>query len=341
MEMATNRLSAAARSKLMFRGVLQMPGLPCHDVSSDLEKKRLHRAPAPGGNPAMTGELKRRVDERIAEWRVILDRVSETESSVLAFGRRDGQPVVLKVVRGHGDEWRSGDILEAFEGKGVVRALEHTGGAVLLEHLRPGTSLNSLARSGADDEATAILADVIAAMAPRAASYAVATVSDWGRSFDRYKAARDSSIPAQLVRDAHRLYSRLCSTQAAPRLLHGDLHHGNVLFDAERGWLAIDPKGVLGEAEYEIGAALRNPYEELGALANVQAIERRVERFHQRLGVDVERTLQWAFAQAVLAALWAIEDGAVVGPDSGWIALANAIQPMITARSSSRPLPAL
>jgi streptomycin 6-kinase len=276
-------------------------------------------------------ELKRRVDERIAAWQVAVDRVTETESSVLAFGRRGAQPVVLKVIRNRGEEWRSGDILEAFEGKGVVRALEHTGGAVLLEHLRPGLPLASLARPGADDEATEILSEVIAAMAPRTPTGPVATVSDWGRSFERHIATRDSAIPRPLVRDADRLFAALCSTQVAERLLHGDLHYDNVLFDAGRGWVAIDPKGVTGELEYELGAALRNPFEQLDAFANAAAIERRVERFQRRLGINVERTLQWGFAQAVLAALWAVEDGVVIGPNSGWIALANAIHPMITA----------
>jgi streptomycin 6-kinase len=58
----------------------------------------------------------------------------------------------------------------------------------------------------------------------------------------------------------------LCSSQRYRRLLHGDLHHGNVLHDSERGWVAIDPKGVLGEPEYEIGVALRNPIEIRGSL---------------------------------------------------------------------------
>ena len=42
-------------------------------------------------------------------------------------------------------------------------------------------------------------------------------------------------------------------------LLHGDLQHYNVLLDKDRGWVAIDPKGVVGELEYEVGALLRNP----------------------------------------------------------------------------------
>ena len=62
------------------------------------------------------------------------------------------------------------------------------------------------------------------------------------------------------VERAQRLYVGLCASQTSTRLLHGDLHHYNILRDGDRGWVAIDPKGVVGEVEYEIGAALRNPY---------------------------------------------------------------------------------
>ena len=55
------------------------------------------------------------------------------------------------------------------------------------------------------------------------------------------------------------MFAELCASQRGVRLLHGDLQHYNVLFDRRRGWVSIDPKGVLGEPEYEIGAALRNP----------------------------------------------------------------------------------
>lgn len=54
-----------------------------------------------------------RVEERIRNWRVVVERVLETDSSVIAFGRRDRQPVVVKVIRNTGDEWRAGAILDA------------------------------------------------------------------------------------------------------------------------------------------------------------------------------------------------------------------------------------
>jgi hypothetical protein len=61
-----------------------------------------------------TADLRRRVEERIRFWRIVVDRIAETESSVLVFGRRDHQSVVLKVIRTSGDEWHSGDVLDAF-----------------------------------------------------------------------------------------------------------------------------------------------------------------------------------------------------------------------------------
>ena len=62
----------------------------------------------------------------------------ETESSVIAFCTAENKPVVLKLVKQPGDEWRSGEILNAFDGNGVARVYEQAPGAVLLERLRPG-----------------------------------------------------------------------------------------------------------------------------------------------------------------------------------------------------------
>ncbi len=273
-------------------------------------------------------ELQRRVEDRISAWRVVVERIAETESSILAFGRRDDQPVVLKVIRNRGDEWRSGEILDAFAGQGVVRVYDYVEGAVLLERLSPGKSLVDIALNGDDDRATGILAEVIGKMSPHNPVSTAATIQEWGKGFERHAASGDTQIPKRLVLEAHRVYSDLCNSQSRPRLLHGDLHHYNVLFDAERGWLAIDPKGIVGELEYEVGAALRNPYERPELFAEPSAIRKRVERFALELRLDATRTLAWGFAQAVLAAIWAVEDGVAVETGNPWIVLANAIRPM-------------
>ena len=83
------------------------------------------------------------------------------------------------------------------------------------------------------------------------------------------------------------------------------------------------------EPEYEVGAALRSPYGRPELFTNPAAIARRVARFRGELHLDAGRILAWAFAQAVRAAIWALEDGISVGPDHAWLALANNIHPML------------
>jgi streptomycin 6-kinase len=90
------------------------------------------------------------------------------------------------------------------------------------------------------------------------------------------------------------MFAELAASQGPRCLLHGDLHQTNILWDEQRGWLAIDPKGVIGEPAYEFGAALRNP--------DVGLADRRIHIIAERTGLDRERVAGWAYAQAVLSA---------------------------------------
>ena len=146
-------------------------------------------------------------------------------------------------------------------------------------------------------------------------------------ALQRYIAIGDDQIPLDLVEAAHRVYSGLCATQRQPTLLHGDLQHYNVLFDSSRGWLAIDPKGVIGELEFEIGPVLRNPIERPELFLSRSTIERRLKQFTSRLHLDYERALAWGFAQAVLSGIWDIEDGFVVDATNPSLRLAETIRP--------------
>jgi streptomycin 6-kinase len=297
-----------------------------------------------------------RLEQHARDWRVIIDNTFETESSVIAFGARDvdgvgsrNQEVVLKVVKQLGDEWHSGEVLTAFKGKGFVRVYEHAPGAVLLQRLRPGNSLVELSLNGRDEEATDILAGVIQQMSsiessmssvdlptserespnPRALLQYCPTVHDWAKAFERYIATGDKQIPMDLVMAGQRVYLDLCSSQQRPILLHGDLQHYNVLFDSDRGWLAIDPKGVFGEIEYEIGAALRNPFAQPELFLSRATIERRLGQFTSRLNLNYERTLAWGFAQSALSAIWRVEDGFTVDATNPALRLAAVMRPML------------
>jgi len=270
--------------------------------------------------------LLEQLSSKAAAWNVAIAEIRETEGSVLGFGLSNGNRVVLKV-SSLSDEKNSGTVLEAFQGAGIVRVHKSDHGAVLLERLDPATELVELVRSGRDDEATHILASTIGLMANHEPPPGCPTLFDWARAFDRYIGEHSGGpISLQLVREAESVYRNLALSQRQTMLLHGDLHHYNVLFDSSRGWIAIDPKGVVGELEYELGTIIRNPVELPDFYISRAIVERRLKQLTDALRLDYDRALRWSFAQAVLSAIWGLEDGFTVTADHPSLRLAEVIK---------------
>ena len=283
--------------------------------------------PNPDSTPVV-GSALARLKQHASAWKVDIDAVVHAPVSLVAYGMRDGTPVVLKVIKDPGDEWWSGEVANAFAGRGMARVYEYAGGALLLERLRPGQPLTRLATTESDDEATSILARLVSTMSPESPPRHVPRVEQWVEGFDRYAQSGDRGIPSGMVADARDVFVDLAASQRGIRLLHGDLQHTNVLYDEERGWMAIDPKGVVGEPEYELGAMLRNPADRPGLFTDQATIARRVDRLTSELRLDRQRIVGWGFAQAVLSAIWDFEDGGAIGSDHPAIALARELRAM-------------
>jgi streptomycin 6-kinase len=226
----------------------------------------------------------------------------------IVFVRRGDERLVLKALPPEGEEARAALVLAHWAGEGAVRLVEAAPQAMLMERAWPGDELEPLVEAGKDDAATLALCEVMQKLnKPAPAGGGFRTIEDWGRGFARNRPAWvDAGWDVGLVDEAESLFFRLCATQGPPVLLHGDLHHQNVVLDEHRGWLAIDPKGILGEAVYETGALLRNPQHRL--CARPEIIERRARLMTDRLGYARRRILEWCFAQWVLSLLWCLED---------------------------------
>jgi len=262
-------------------------------------------------------------------WHVSIKNFQETHSSILGFGERNGFKVVLKISKQMGDESNSGEVLRAFMGDGSVRVLEASTGAVLLERLDPGKQLVSLVRRGGDDEAIDIIAEVMTKLRDHPPPAVCPTVADWARAFDRYLQSHDQQIARDLIEEAQHIFQQLVSSQTSTMLLHGDLQHYNVLLDDKRGWVALDPKGVVGELEFEIGPLLRNPIELPEFVLKTTTIERRLDLLAAKLNLNYQRTVNWAFSQSVLSAVWDIEDGFAFNDENISLRLAQALRPML------------
>jgi streptomycin 6-kinase len=138
------------------------------------------------------------------------------------------------------------------------------------------------------------------------------TVCDWGKGFARLRtmyAGGTGPIQPAMFDKAEKLYAELCASMAESVLLHGDLHQDNVLSAEREPWLAIDPKGVIGEPVFETGPLLRNFWPDILSLAKPKVlIAHRIDQLSAELDFDRERIYAWGFSQAVLAMIWGLED---------------------------------
>lgn len=211
--------------------------------------------------------------------------------------RADGTEVVLKLgVRGH-DLSREIAALRLFDGAGAVCLCDadESLGVLLLEHLQPGMSLAEVVD---EEAATAVAATVMRALwRPVPEQHSFPAVAGWAAGFGRLRerfGGGTGPLPPALVERAERLFDGLLRSMASPVLLHGDLHHGNIVAAGRRPWLAIDPKGVIGEPAYEAGSFLRNPLPHLLAAHQPdRVIARRVDRLADLLGFDRQRLPDW------------------------------------------------
>jgi len=220
---------------------------------------------------------------------------------------RDGEPAMLKI--SHEEDERFGGVLmEWWDGEGAARVLARNDEALLLERATSSASLTKMAQSGRDDEACRILCATAARLhARRPKPYPdLIPLVYWFRDLEPAAAAH-GGVLVQCAEAARALL-------AEPRevgVLHGDLHHGNVLDFGARGWLAIDPKRLIGERGFDFANIFTNP-----DLADpTDPIATKPGRFTRRLdivtdaaGLERRRLLLWILAWTGLSAAWLLAD---------------------------------
>jgi streptomycin 6-kinase len=225
-----------------------------------------------------------------------------THTSELLPVRRDGAPLMLKVSQA--EEERFGGLLMLWwNGDGAVRVVAHDADALLMERAVGSRSLADMARRGEDDEASAILCAVAARLhAPRPGPPPALLPLD-ARFRALFAVAGQGGVLAEAAATARALLD-------SPRdigVLHGDLHHDNVLDAGPRGFLAIDPKRLRGERGFDFANLFCNP-DAAVALAPGR-LARQAGIVAAAAGLDRRRLLQWILAYAGLSAAWHVEDG--------------------------------
>jgi streptomycin 6-kinase len=232
-----------------------------------------------------------------------------TDDGFLWPVRQGAAPLMLKIADGKDDEAQAWAVLAQLDGRHAVRLIRQAGHVTLMERvIHSGPTLEQMALTGADDAATRVLCQVTRAMQGALADMSPATLIPFdvrvaflaevaqGDPFHRWAA----DFAQGMAQDSRPDW----------RPLHGDMHHFNVLHDARRGWLAIDPKGILGPPAYDYANILLNPFPHADHVLDPARLSRQAAIAAEIAGVPESDMLRWVCLHGCLGAAWSLRDDA-------------------------------
>ena len=242
----------------------------------------------------------------LAAWHLSAPKLlKQTMTSQIYTVVYETETVILKVLSSaEKDEQRGALALRYFDGHGAVRLLRYDDGAQLMEYAA-GDELVALVERGEDENATRIIAHVIKQLhsVPQDAPYSGMLMLDrwFGALLRKAAADKQLGIESIYVRSAT-LAEWLLADQREIRVLHGDIQHYNIR-NTQRGWLAFDPKGVVGERTYDCANTLCNPVmPEL--VHNKTRLLNNAAILADTLALELERVLAFTYIYACLNASW-------------------------------------
>ncbi|MGE0171261.1 MAG: aminoglycoside phosphotransferase family protein [Oligoflexales bacterium] len=224
--------------------------------------------------------------------------------------KHNSQDAILKAFDGSeaSDETNSSRALEIFSGRSCVRLLKRESRSQILEYV-DGPSLLEMTQQGHDDESITIMAKTLNKL--HMSSDDLGSIQDLPTLREFFSALyhQAKEAPSSIFGEGAHMADKLLATEQDKRVLHGDMHHENVLLSKERGWLAIDPKGVFGERTYDGANIFLNPKEMPELVEDEDRLGRVADILAQEMNLDRSRLLRYAFVHCCLSASWSIEDG--------------------------------
>jgi streptomycin 6-kinase len=249
-----------------------------------------------------------KVREFLEEWHLVHDGpLLTTHSSWVLPVRHEDSPAVLKVAR-IPDEQSGYRLMAWWDGQGAAKVFASSAGALLMERAAGTKDLAKMAWSGQDEEACRILCNTAARLHALRLGLLpeLHPLEVWFQPLFQLAPAHTALAPAADIA------RQLLAAPNAVGPLHGDLHHENVLDFGDRGWLAIDPHGLLGERTFDYANIFANPdlSDPSRPLATLPGrLEARLDVVISATGIEPQRLLRWIVAWTGLSAAWFIDDG--------------------------------
>ena len=213
------------------------------------------------------------------------------------------RPAMLKIPLS--DKGHAGfRLLACWAGKAAVNVYRYDGNALLMERATGGLSLRQMVLDGREDKANTIVCGVVQQLHAHdcAVPLNLPALASWFQSLAT--AARQQGA---IFANCNEIADALLRDPRDIVVLHGDIHYDNILDSGHRGWVAIDPKGVIGERAFDYANLFCNPTIEVAI--SPDRLSRQVPLVAVQAGLEPSRLLRWIIAWSGLMAAWMLEDG--------------------------------
>jgi len=229
------------------------------------------------------------VAELAKEWNLSnLKPIGNLSFNYVLSGYQNNKPIILKLSFGTEELARETKALEIFKNFGTASILASRDKALLLERAVPGLSLKEYSSHNKIDIACSVMSQLHKAPLPQIHNFP--NIKDQLKALDK-----EWDLPKIYLQKARMLRDILLQSTESQILLHGDLHHENILQNGKQ-WIVIDPKGVIGYPINEVWAFIMD-------------IEKDTEFAANYFGFKLQEVRSWYFVQLMLAICWNLEDG--------------------------------
>jgi streptomycin 6-kinase len=247
----------------------------------------------------------REFDKYITRWALIPEgEPIVTPYSKLLPVRYQTMPAMLKIAI-TAEEKVGGQLMQWWDGEGAARIFAYDEEAILMERAVGQKSLIAMAKHHQDNEASRIICTVVSQLHTPKNKPLSSTLIPLAVRFQALELA--ALQYGGILRKAATIANQLLQELQESVVLHGDIHHGNILDFDTRGWLAIDPKGLFGESTFDFANTFCNP--DITIATYPGRLQQQATIIAETAHLDRTRLIQWVLAYAGLSAAWHLEEG--------------------------------
>jgi streptomycin 6-kinase len=219
--------------------------------------------------------------------------------------QKAGDAVVLKVGYPWPELMTEIRTLEVWQGRENCVSLldsDPAEGAILMEAIDPGTTFRAEPVAVRQQEIPRLFSTV---PMPCPDGVEMPAWHQWFVDSQEFYSGGDATV-LRLLAQAREHLDDIWRRYDTGYLLHGDLHHENMLKTRDASWMVIDPKGVTGPRVMEYGRFMHNflPDEGQGQQQVEEIVRNRADQLAEEFAA--EELLAVGFIDLVLSCLWTI-----------------------------------